>query len=323
MEIINILVVDDDQDIREYLALCFRMSDYQVATAQNGVEALAMLEKFMPELIVCDVMMPGMDGYQFCRELRARGFDSIPFIFCSALGAPRERVKGLKLGADDYLVKPVDCEEINLKVDALLKRSRKLNELVTCFDDLKNGGIIRGVLGEVTVPFVLQMLNYYGPGEICLQVQTGDDRVGQIYLKDKEVIHAETEKFTGKRAFQRILSWEDGDYRVDKKVWLLDPTMSGGLEEYLLDALAQMDECRQLRSVLEKKGKAFAMVNRPELSVSQYDENRTKVLSLIEKYRELDKIIDHSRLTDLETLRIISDLLSQGVVRAIRETERT
>ena len=323
MDIINILVVDDDQDIREYLALCFRMADYQVVMAQNGIEALAMLEKFMPELIVCDVMMPGMDGYQFCREVRTRGFDNIPFIFCSALGAPQERVKGLKLGADDYIVKPVDCEEINLKVDNLLKRSRKLNEIVTCMDELQNGGIIRGILGEVTVPFILQMLNYYGPGEICLHAETADGRVGQIYLKDKQVVHAETTEFTGSRAFSRILAWEDGSYRVDKKVWLLDPTMSGGVEELLMEAVTQMDEYRQVRSDLEKKGKVFAMVNRPELSVSQSDENRTNVLSLIEKYRELDKIIDHSRLTDLETTRIISHLLSQGVIRVVPGAHRT
>ena len=105
MEPVNILVVDDDEDMLRFIAETLRSGGMSVAEARGGEAALKHLEAAPPELIVADIQMPGMNGYQLCRQVRARNYSEIPFIFCSVLGDLPERIQGLKVGADDFVVK--------------------------------------------------------------------------------------------------------------------------------------------------------------------------------------------------------------------------
>ena len=109
----RLLLVDDDPHmillVKDYLE--FR--GYEVVTAENGREALEKLESFMPDMIICDVMMPEMDGYAFVEHIRQEEhFGWIPILFLSAKGQSQDRVKGLKKGADFYMVKPFEPEEL-------------------------------------------------------------------------------------------------------------------------------------------------------------------------------------------------------------------
>jgi len=321
VEIINILVVDDDEDMLEFFTNCFKLADYRVVTARSGAEALSMLESFMPELIIADIMMPGIDGPELCREIRSRGFDNIPFIFCSVLGQLPERIRGLKVGADDYIVKPVNCVEVMLKVERLIKRSRRLNELILKVEELKNSGMVSGNLKDIGISFVLQMLNYYAPSEVCLRVSPEGQEPGEIYLREKKIIHAESGSLTGKKAFLRIMSWKEGAFKVERKIWLLESSMSGSVEQCLMEAVSQLDEYRRLRTVLDQRGKNYVIRHTPELYMRGFDQNTAKVLSLIEDHRGLDKVIENSELDDLDTVRIIMELMAMGVVKAAPETK--
>ena len=119
---VNILVVDDDPHIRELVRHFLQNEGFAVHEAADGAEALAKLESVKADLVILDIMMPNMDGWQLCGELREH-YD-IPLLMLTAKGETAEKIKGFQLGTDDYLVKPFDPPELVARVKALLRRYR-------------------------------------------------------------------------------------------------------------------------------------------------------------------------------------------------------
>ncbi|HUE96510.1 MAG TPA: response regulator, partial [Longimicrobiaceae bacterium] len=121
----QILVVDDEPDISALIAYHLARASYQVRTAANGAEALRAVEAQLPDLIVLDLMLPGASGLDILRELRRRPeTQALPVILLTAKREEQDRVRGLELGADDYVAKPFSAQELVLRVGAVLRRSR-------------------------------------------------------------------------------------------------------------------------------------------------------------------------------------------------------
>ena len=118
----RLLVVDDEPNILELLSVSLRFAGFEVATATNGVDALNTARTFSPDLVVLDVMMPGLDGFEVARQLRSSG-DTIPVLFLTAKDATEDRVQGLTLGGDDYVTKPFSLEEVVARIRAVLRRT--------------------------------------------------------------------------------------------------------------------------------------------------------------------------------------------------------
>ena len=124
MPALSLLVVDDDQDIRDLMAEYLRQHGFLVRVADGGKAMFESIEQEVPDLIVLDIMMPGEDGLSLCRRLRAMdSASSVPVIFLTALGDTADRVVGLELGADDYVVKPFQPRELLARIRAVLRRS--------------------------------------------------------------------------------------------------------------------------------------------------------------------------------------------------------
>src|SRR5436309_14811947 len=124
-----ILVVDDDAPIRRMLRRTLAAEGYEVETAADGGEALAAVERSVPDLLVLDVAMPGVDGLDVCRRVRRAGL-GLPILLLTARDAVADRVAGLDAGADDYLVKPFAAEELLARGRALLRRGNEPAELL-------------------------------------------------------------------------------------------------------------------------------------------------------------------------------------------------
>jgi two-component system alkaline phosphatase synthesis response regulator PhoP len=133
----RILIVDDEPQMVRGLADNLRFEGYQTVSARDGREALALAAAEAPDLILLDVMMPGMSGWDVCRELRAKGLD-VPVIMLTARGEEADRVQGLELGADDYIAKPFGLRELMARIRAVLRRPgprQKLGEFA--FGDVR------------------------------------------------------------------------------------------------------------------------------------------------------------------------------------------
>src|SRR6185369_3513358 len=118
----RILVVDDEPNICALLSATLRLTEFEVRTASGGSEALIAAEEFEPDLVVLDVMLPDLDGFQVARRLRASR--QVPVLFLTARDAVEDRISGLTVGADDYVTKPFSLEEVVLRIRAILRRSQ-------------------------------------------------------------------------------------------------------------------------------------------------------------------------------------------------------
>ena len=116
----KILIVDDDEHISELISLYLTKEFYDTKIVYDGEEALRQFRHFSPNLILLDLMLPGIDGYQVCREIRQQS--NVPIIMLSAKGEVFDKVLGLELGADDYIIKPFDSKELVARVKAVLRR---------------------------------------------------------------------------------------------------------------------------------------------------------------------------------------------------------
>lgn len=123
----KILIVDDDPNIAELISLYLEKECFETKTVGDGESAIPAVRSFSPDLILLDIMLPGMDGYQVCREVRSR--NTVPVIMLSAKGEVFDKVLGLELGADDYMEKPFDSKELVARVKAVLRRYQAVPEV--------------------------------------------------------------------------------------------------------------------------------------------------------------------------------------------------
>ena len=131
----KILIVDDDENIAELISLYLNKECFDTKIVFNGEDALDASESYQPHLILLDLMLPGMDGYQVCREIRAKS--STPVIMLSAKGEVFDKVLGLELGADDYIMKPFDSKEMVARVRAVLRRCQPARQEAPAADKTK------------------------------------------------------------------------------------------------------------------------------------------------------------------------------------------
>ena len=176
----HILVVDDDKNTRLLMQAILEAERYHVTLAASGLEALELLEKTHVDLIVLDVMMPGMDGYEFTRTLRAAQSD-LPILMVSAKQMPSDIKQGFIAGTDDFMVKPVDEEELLLRIRALLRRARIVSErritlgaVTLDWDSLtvrRNAETL--VLPQKEFQLLYKLLSY--PGRIFTRIELMDE----------------------------------------------------------------------------------------------------------------------------------------------------
>jgi two-component system response regulator MprA len=215
----HILIIDDDEKITSMLRRSLAFEGYEVSTASNGLEGLKYLLTGTPHLIVLDVMMPHVDGWEVCRRVRESG-STTPILMLTAKDEVSSRVKGLDLGADDYLVKPFALEELLARVRALLRRKTEKPEQPSnqiAFDDLlmdlDTREVIRGgkSIELTTKEFELLHLFLQNPRRVLARDvimeriwgfdYSGESNVLEVYIA---MLRQKTEEFGGKRMIQTV-----------------------------------------------------------------------------------------------------------------------
>ena len=180
----HILVVDDDKNTRKYISAVLTAEGYTVSVAENGEEALEVIDKEFIDLVVLDVMMPKMDGYTFTREVR-EAKNNLPVLMVSAKQLPADRHRGFLVGTDDYITKPIDETEMMLRIKALLRRAQIANERKIVIGDVtldyESLTVTRGnetqELPQKEFLLLYKLLSY--PGKIFTRIQLMDEIWGQ------------------------------------------------------------------------------------------------------------------------------------------------
>ena len=192
----KILLVEDDANLGYVLSDFLQMSNYEVVLARDGKEGFEKFRDGNYDLCILDVMLPLMDGFTLAEEIRKSDPD-IPFIFLTAKNMEKDRIRGLKIGADDYITKPFSTEELNLRIDAILRRSK--------YSILKNDVSSLFHIGSMTFDYTNHILKSpYGrktahqkrsrsaPSALHQQEQSGQARSGpEKYLGRRRLFHGE------------------------------------------------------------------------------------------------------------------------------------
>ena len=222
----EILVAEDDKNARRFLRAVLEEDGYRVHTAENGQEAMDILDREYIDLVVLDVMMPKMDGYEFTRQIRGAN-SSLPILMVSAMQLPKDKKKGFLVGTDDYMTKPIDPEEMLLRIRALLRRARitserriEIGEVVLDYDSLT---VCRGEevmeLPQKEFMLLYKLLSY--PGKIFTRIQLMDEIWGAESDTGWETVTVHVgrlrKRFEGWNEFE-IVSVRGLGYKAVKKV---------------------------------------------------------------------------------------------------------
>ena len=223
----KILIVDDDNNIAELISLYLMKECFDTMIVEDGEKALEQFGQFQPNLILLDLMLPGIDGYQVCREIRRTS--NVPIIMLSAKGEVFDKVLGLELGADDYIIKPFDSKELVARVKAVLRRtqtqaaslaaalpSENLGECVEYPDlliNLTNYSVIYKGQNVDMPPKELELLYFLAssPNQVFTREQLLDHIWGYEYVGDTRTVDVHI-----KRIREKI---HDNEYWSISTVW--------------------------------------------------------------------------------------------------------
>lgn len=220
----KVLVVEDDPNLRQLISVFLRRNGFEVMRAQDGEEALSIMESAMPDLIICDIMMPRMDGFTLTRDLR-QAYPELPILMVTAREALEDKRKAFSMGTDDYMVKPIELDEMLLRVNALLRRSRiaterelHIGETVLNYDALTVSR--RDVTLSLTKKeflLLFKLLSY--PGRTFTRSQLMDELWGMDAQSDERTVDVHIKRLRekcGEFPEFRIITVRGLGYRADK-----------------------------------------------------------------------------------------------------------
>ena len=230
----KILIVDDDNNIAELISLYLTKECYDTHIVNDGEEALRAFEEYNPNMILLDLMLPGIDGYQVCREIRTHS--NVPIIMLSAKGEIFDKVLGLELGADDYIMKPFDSKELVARVKAVLRRyqpvkpvtpatpapNAKCVEYPDLIVNLSNYSVLYNGTQVDMPPKELELLYFLAssPNQVFTREQLLDNIWGYEYIGDTRTVDVHVkrlrEKIKDHEAWQLSTVWGIG-YKFEVK----------------------------------------------------------------------------------------------------------
>ena len=236
----KILIVDDNPHVLKLLSISLQKAGYEVQTAENGDQGIELVNKFKPDLVISDVMMPQTDGIEFCWMVRENSeIPMVPFIFLTSLNDQDMEIRGFRAGADEYLIKPVDRNVLLEKVETLLKRAKRVKTVEDEQVSQKKG--FEGNIADLSLAEMIQLLN--------LNKRSGTmdiiaEKRGQIVFENGEMIYSVyDDKFLGEEAIAKLVMLKEGIFKfepiVNQKV---ERNIHGSTMNVLLEACRLMDE---------------------------------------------------------------------------------
>ena len=307
----SLLLVDGDTRSLRVLEVSLRKSGFTVTTAESVQDALDKLEIYAPDLIVSETAFPDGDGFELRRRVRSvPDWAEIPFIFLTAELAIENKIKGLELGVDDYLTKPIYIKEIITRINILLTKRQRAR-----FEERRDGRTrFAGRVNDMPVVDVIQTIEVSRKSGV-IQFTAERGRNATIYFRDGKVIDAEAGTLQGEDAVYRLLTWSDGEFEVVFRTVRRREVILTSSQGLLMEGMRRLDEWSRLLEQLPPLTHRFE-VDAKELTLRLGDvpDDNNRILRLLDGKRTLIEVIDSSDVGDLECIQAISKLYFEDLL---------
>jgi len=318
---LRLLAVDDNRLILKVIEDYFVPKGWEVTVAESVAAARAALAVADPDIIVSDILMPDIDGWTFFEDVRNRqATSSVPFVFLTVERELPQRLRGLHLGADDYMTKPFAVEELFVRIERLLERAATMRHAQRGTGE----SLLAGSVEHLAISDLLQILSLNGK-DGTVRLERGGE-AGRIEFSGGRIVDAQAGGARGAKALFRMLGWSDATFRVlPREAEVLQPTIAAATATVLMDGLVSLDEWARWGELLpdratklelsaDARGRLFGHA----LTPAEFD-----VLARSKTGVTVAAAIEDSPHPDSKVAEAICTLLARGVVRANRAGSQT
>ncbi|HZH03395.1 MAG TPA: DUF4388 domain-containing protein [Myxococcaceae bacterium] len=311
----HLLLVDNDAKSLRVMEVSLKKAGFSVTTAIHGRDALEKVQISLPDLLLSDTKMPEMDGFELCKALKSdERLKAIPFVFLTNQKSVEFKVRGLELGGDDYLTKPIYIKEIVTRVKLILSKAEKeRNEK----KETKSG--FNGNLADMGV---VDLVQTFEMGRKTGVIRLEGDRTGVLYFREGRVVDAELGRLVGENAFYRMLNSSDGTFEVQFAPVERKDRIEVSTQGLLMEGMRRLDEWGRMLEQLPALETAFEIDYRQLADrLSQIPDEVNGLLRLFDGRRSLEQVVDDCEFDDLAALGIVSKLYFEGLIREAGNTE--
>src|SRR5262245_55024134 len=310
----SVLIVDDSSLVLDILSDAFSGEGFETRVAKDASEAIDLLERERPDLIIADIVMPGMDGWRFFEEVRARPHCAdVPVVFLTQERGLPSRLRGLRGGAQDYISKPFSVEEILARAHRVLERRAAMRP--------QPAGQMSPLSGHASLLPVADLLQLLAMNGRTGALRLFGDTTGRVFLEDGRIINALSGRARGRKALFRILSWEDVEFRFDPgadAIASVATEIHEPADSVLMEGLLERDELARINDRLPAHHQVLATVvasgGRP--AVAELTSMERAVLDLAESAATFLDVLDGLPETDAVIARTVEALLRRGSLEA-------
>jgi CheY-like chemotaxis protein len=309
----HLLLVDGDAKNLRVMEVSLKKAGFQVTTAVDGRDALAKVQISAPDLVLSDTRLGEMDGFELCRRLKAdERFATIPFVFLSSQKTLEDKVRGLELGGEDYLTKPIYIREIVTRMKMILQKADER------FERRETKGGFSGNLADMGV---VDLVQTFEVGRKTGYVRIEGEHSGAIFFRDGRVVDAELDKLTGENAFYRVLNTFEGKFEVRFEPVARPDRIEVSTQGLLLEGMRRLDEWGRMLEQLPSLDTVFEIDYRQLAErLSEIPDEVNALLRLFDGHRTLTRVVEDSNFEDLAALGIISKLYFEGLIRELGST---
>ena len=305
----HLLLVDGDPKSLRVMEVSLKKAGFSVTTATDGKDALQKIQISPPDLVLSDTRLSELDGFELCRRLKDdERLRHIPFVFLTSQKAVEFKVRGLEMGGEDYLTKPIYIKEIVTRARMILQKAEKER-----FERRETRGGFTGSLSDLGV---VDLVQTFEVGRKTGLIRLDGERSGTIFFRDGRVIDAELGRLAGENAFYRMLNTFEGNFEVQFVPVDRAERIEVSTQGLLLEGMRRLDEWGRMLEQLPPLETVFEIDYRQLAErLSEIPDEVNGLLRLFDGRRSLARVVDDSDFEDLAALGIISKLYFEGLVR--------
>lgn len=317
----QVLIVDDSHLVLDILSDAFSGEGFETRVAHDAAEAIGLIETERPDLIIADIVMPGMDGWSFFEAVRTRPHCAdVPFVFLTQERELPSRLRGLRGGAQDYITKPFSVEEILARAHRVLDRRASMRP--------GQGGPASPLSGHASLLPVSDLLQLLAMNGRTGALRLFGEATGRVYLLEGKIVNAQSGRVHGRKALFRLLAWEDVEFRFDTGEVALDSVTTeihDSADSVLVEGLVERDELHRIKDSLPGHRQVLARVSSnggqpspaaPAEVLEAPTSLESRILALAAGMPTFLDVLDDLPESDVTIARAVEALMRRGALEA-------